>query len=110
VALAAGQRAEWYWWYMNLGKNNTKGGFYEYNLETYGPDHVYDDFIQNFTASEFDPKEWVDLFADAGANYFVQVSKHHDGKSFTEVHQAAIPCGDLTTHLPSLMPLANHRD
>ena len=40
---------------------------------------MYDDFIQNFTASAWDPKEWVDLFADAGANYFVQVSKHHDG-------------------------------
>jgi hypothetical protein len=40
---------------------------------------VYDDFIQNFTADAWDPKEWVDLFADAGANYFVQVSKHHDG-------------------------------
>lgn len=40
---------------------------------------VYDDFIANFTASAFNPKDWVDLFADAGANYFVQVSKHHDG-------------------------------
>jgi alpha-L-fucosidase len=46
---------------------------------TYGHDHVYDDFIADFTASAFDPKEWVDLFADAGAKYFVQVSKHHDG-------------------------------
>ena len=51
---------------------------YQYNLRTYGPHHVYDDFIQNFTTSVFDPKEWVDLFADAGAQYFVQVSKHHD--------------------------------
>lgn len=65
---------------MNQGKNRTKGGFYEYNLETYGPDHVYDDFFQNFTTDAFNPKEWVDLFADAGANYFVQTSKHHDGK------------------------------
>jgi len=40
---------------------------------------VYDDFIQNFTASVFNPQDWVDLFADAGAKYFVQVSKHHDG-------------------------------
>ncbi|RYF46199.1 MAG: alpha-L-fucosidase, partial [Cytophagaceae bacterium] len=40
---------------------------------------MYDHFIQNFTAAKFDPKEWVNLFADAGASYFVQVSKHHDG-------------------------------
>jgi alpha-L-fucosidase len=67
-----------YWWDQNLGPN-TPEETYQYNLKTYGPDHVYDDFIQNFTAAAWDPKEWVDLFADAGANYFVQVSKHHDG-------------------------------
>jgi alpha-L-fucosidase len=27
----------------------------------------------------WDPKEWVDLFADAGAKYFVLTTKHHDG-------------------------------
>ncbi|GME32956.1 hypothetical protein GTA08_BOTSDO10949 [Neofusicoccum parvum] len=70
--------AEWYWWDQNKGPG-TDVGTWEYHLDTYGPDVVYDDFIQNFTASAFDPKEWVDLFADAGANYFVQVSKHHDG-------------------------------
>lgn len=69
------QYAEWYWWYMNQGPNGTKGDFYEYNLKTYGPDHVYDDFIKNFTTEAYDPKDWVDLFADAGAQYFVQTSK-----------------------------------
>ncbi|KUI62553.1 Tissue alpha-L-fucosidase [Cytospora mali] len=70
--------AEWYWWYLNQGPG-TSVGTYEYHLETYGPNVVYDDFIANFTASAFNPKDWVDLFADAGATYFVQVSKHHDG-------------------------------
>ena len=70
--------AEWYWWDMNLGPNTTFET-YQYDLATYGPEQVYDDFIPDFTASLFDPKEWVDLFADAGAQYFVQVSKHHDG-------------------------------
>ncbi|QPH17329.1 hypothetical protein C2857_002163 [Epichloe festucae Fl1] len=27
----------------------------------------------------FDPKEWVDLFSDAGARYFVPTTKHHYG-------------------------------
>jgi alpha-L-fucosidase len=40
---------------------------------------VYDDFIANFTAEAFDPKEWVDLFAEAGAKYFVPTTKHHEG-------------------------------
>ncbi|KAF2189055.1 glycoside hydrolase family 29 protein [Zopfia rhizophila CBS 207.26] len=70
--------AEWYWWNLNQGPSQSSRT-YEYHLSTYGPSIVYDDFIQNFTADAFDPKEWVDLFADAGANYFVQVSKHHDG-------------------------------
>ncbi|ROW11961.1 hypothetical protein VPNG_05232 [Cytospora leucostoma] len=70
--------AEWYWWDMNQGPD-TSDRTYEYHLEHYGPDVVYDDFITNFTASAFSPKDWVDLFADAGAKYFVQVSKHHDG-------------------------------
>lgn len=70
--------AEWYWWDENLGPD-TPEETYQYNLATYGENHVYDDFIVNFTASDFDPKDWVDLFDDAGAKYFVQVSKHHDG-------------------------------
>ena len=67
-----------YWWDLNQGANYSTQT-YEYHLQTYGPDINYDDFIQNFTADAWDPKSWVDLFADAGANYFVQVSKHHDG-------------------------------
>lgn len=70
--------AEWYWWSLNKGPSHSDQT-YEYHLEHYGPNVVYDDFFQNFSASAYNPKDWVDLFADAGANYFVQVSKHHDG-------------------------------
>ncbi|KAM3071361.1 hypothetical protein ACMFMF_007833 [Clarireedia jacksonii] len=70
--------AEWYWYDLNQGPG-TSGGFYEYHMKTYGPNVTYDDFIQNFTAANYNPKDWVDLFADSGANYFVSVSKHHDG-------------------------------
>jgi hypothetical protein len=52
---------------------------WQYGLEIYGRDVVYDDFIANFTVDKFDPKEWVDLIADAGAKYFVPTTKHHDG-------------------------------
>ncbi|RAO73459.1 uncharacterized protein BHQ10_009471 [Talaromyces amestolkiae] len=70
--------AEWYWWALNQGPDSWSQT-YQYHQQTYGQNVVYDNFIQNFTADAWDPKEWVDLFADAGANYFVQVSKHHDG-------------------------------
>lgn len=52
---------------------------YNYHLETYGSDFLYDDFIANFTADQYDPKAWVDLVNDAGARYFVPTTKHHEG-------------------------------
>ena len=67
-----------YWTHLNSGPGQPDQT-YEFHRDSYGPDVVYDDFFQNFTASAYDPREWVDLFADAGANYFVSVSKHHDG-------------------------------
>lgn len=70
--------AEWYWWRIGQGPD-TEDQTYQYHLETYGQDVEYDDFIANFTADAYDPKGWVDLFDDAGAKYFVSVSKHHDG-------------------------------
>ena len=70
--------AEWFWWYTThrAGDNS---GFYDYRLRTFGPSLNYDDFFANFTAAQFDPKEWVDLIAAAGAKYFVLTTKHHDG-------------------------------
>ncbi|KAK7943124.1 glycoside hydrolase [Apiospora aurea] len=74
--------AEWYWWYLSdAGKDN----FRQHHLDTYGPDVVYDDFIVNFTAEHFSSRDWVDLFADSGAQYFVQTSKHHDGYAIFDV-------------------------
>lgn len=72
--------AEWFWWYSNnhyVGSD--KSDCLDYRLATFGPDWNYDDCFVNFTASAWDPKEWVDLFADAGAKYFVLTTKHHDG-------------------------------
>lgn len=35
--------------------------------------------LDGFTASAYDPEEWADLFARAGAQYAVLTTKHHDG-------------------------------
>jgi alpha-L-fucosidase len=69
------QYAEWYWNQMNDPNNPT----YRHHLETYGADFDYDDFIPQFTADKFNPKEWVQLFREAGAKYYVLTSKHHEG-------------------------------
>ncbi|KAI1274973.1 alpha-L-fucosidase [Xylaria sp. FL0933] len=71
--------AEWFWWYSTHHPQADPSDFYDYRLRTYGPEWAYDDTFPNFTASQFDPKAWVDLFAEAGAQYFVITSKHHDG-------------------------------
>lgn len=47
--------------------------------EEFGPEFTYYDFAPLFKARLFDPAEWADLFARAGARYVVLVSKHHDG-------------------------------
>lgn len=54
-----------------MHRKGDKTATYEYHLETYGQDFNYDDFFSNFTDKKFDPKAWVDLFSDAGAQYFV---------------------------------------
>lgn len=69
--------AEWYWYRSHQQGYNPD--FYNYHKETYGEDFNYDQFISNFTDAGWDPKQWVDLFANAGAKYFVPVTKHHDG-------------------------------
>lgn len=54
---------------------------YEHHIKTYGlqKDFGYKDFIPMFTAEKFDPKEWMDLFRNAGAGYVFPVAEHHDG-------------------------------
>ncbi|MFI6659977.1 alpha-L-fucosidase [Streptomyces sp. NPDC050523] len=69
------QYAEWYWDQMQDPNNPT----YAYHRDTYGADFAYDDFIPRFTAEKFDPRAWVELFRDAGAQYHVLTSKHHEG-------------------------------
>ncbi|KAF7518265.1 hypothetical protein G7054_g13525 [Neopestalotiopsis clavispora] len=71
--------AEWFWWYSTHHPQADRSDFYDYRLETFGADWVYDDTFPEFNASNFDAKSWVDLFAEAGAKYFVITTKHHDG-------------------------------
>ncbi|KAK2026054.1 alpha-L-fucosidase [Colletotrichum zoysiae] len=81
--------AEWFWWYSTHHPEGDRSNFYEYRLDTYGPDWAYDDTFPEFNASRFDPKEWVDLFADAGAKYFVITTKHHDGFALFDTEETS---------------------
>ncbi|HHV93475.1 MAG TPA: alpha-L-fucosidase [Firmicutes bacterium] len=54
---------------------------FEHHIKTYGhhKDFGYKDFIPMFTAPRFDPREWAQLFRQAGARYVIPVAEHHDG-------------------------------
>ena len=65
-------------WYMNSLRIGSKP-YRQYHDEHYGRDFAYNDFAGLFTAPEFDPKQWAELFRKSGARYVVPVTKHHDG-------------------------------
>jgi alpha-L-fucosidase len=69
--------SEWYPRNMYLQGNKD----FKHHIATYGPQTQfgYKDFIPKFTASNFDPKAWADLFRRSGAKFVVPVAEHHDG-------------------------------
>jgi alpha-L-fucosidase len=50
----------------------------QYHLKTYGANFNYDDFLSNFTAANFNAKNWVQLIADSGAQYMVPVTSEYE--------------------------------
>ena len=56
---------------------------HEHHVKTHGgPEKFgYKDFIPDFTGAKFDPDEWADIFANAGAKFAGPVGEHHDGFS-----------------------------
>lgn len=69
--------SEWYSRNMYLKEKEE----WEWHRKTYGEqkDFGYKDFIPMFTADRFNPKEWIQLFKEAGARYIFPVAEHHDG-------------------------------
>ena len=99
-----GTYAEWYWNAMQ----NKSGDTWKFHAQTYGESFKYQDFAPKFKAELFDPNEWADIFARAGARYVVLTSKHHEGFCLwpsadswnwnsVDVGPHRDLCGDLTT-------------
>ena len=67
------------WYPRNMYSRETPQ--YRYHLEHYGDlkEHGYRTLIPLFRAEKFDPEEWMDLIAKAGARYVMPVAEHHDG-------------------------------
>ena len=66
--------AEWYHGKLRAGRKS----FLEHHASHYGK-APYGNFGAAFTAENFKPAEWAELFRKAGAKYTVLTSKHHDG-------------------------------
>lgn len=66
--------AEWYYNTIRLDGSPAQAR----HRELYG-DADYDEFLDQWKAERFDPKDWMDLCAAAGADYIVPTTKHHDG-------------------------------
>ena len=66
--------AEWYFNTIRIEGSPAA----EHHREVHG-DAPYDDFLDQWDTSAFDPAAWADLFRRAGADYVVPTTKHHDG-------------------------------
>jgi alpha-L-fucosidase len=68
--------AEWYWNCLRIPGSPTA----RHHAEAWGnaPYQVFREPFDRMLAS-WDPAPWADLFSRAGAQYVVQVTKHHDG-------------------------------
>ena len=65
-------------WYLNALRNK-RSKTRQFHNRVYGEDFKYEDFAPMFKCEMYDPDEWADIFARAGARYVVLTSKHHDG-------------------------------
>jgi len=66
-------------WYIQHMYNDA--ATIEWHLEHFGPldQFGYKDFIPLFTAANFNPSQWAELFRRAGAKYVMLTAEHHDG-------------------------------
>lgn len=71
--------SEWYWNRMVTDSSKVGQAFRQFHNANYGPNFKYPDFAPDFRASLFNPDQWADIFKNAGAQYVVLTSKHHDG-------------------------------
>lgn len=89
--------SDWYarWMYHDEGlidhltgeiKGTTPHPAYLHHIEKFGPHNKvgYKDIIPMWTMENFNPKEWVELFRKAGAQYVIPVAEHHDGFAIYE--------------------------
>ncbi|MEO0797142.1 MAG: alpha-L-fucosidase [Verrucomicrobiota bacterium] len=68
-----------------------------FHTETFGPvdEFGYEQLIPLFTAEQFDPAEWAELFQESGARFAGPVAQHHDGFAMWDSDVNAWNAGDM---------------
>ncbi|GAB1526106.1 hypothetical protein RhiTH_009272 [Rhizoctonia solani] len=105
-----GYYEEWYnWWLHNPAQPSNE--LWNHHRDTYGESKLYDDFIPEFTGAKFNASRWINLFATAGAKYFVLVTKHHDGfalfDTHNSTHRSSVYLGPKRDFIRELMDVAS---
>ncbi|MDD4849289.1 MAG: alpha-L-fucosidase [Gemmiger sp.] len=87
---------EWY----SRNMYNTSLAQSRHHQETYGNlhDFGYKDFYPGMTGARFDPEEWADLAARAGARYAGPVTEHSDNFSMWDSKVNPINCVNYGPH------------
>ncbi|MDL2206048.1 alpha-L-fucosidase [Eubacteriales bacterium OttesenSCG-928-N13] len=67
--------AEWYLNTLRIEGSPARA----HHEKTYGKDFNYEQFADLFTCEKWQPDQWAKLFKQAGAEYVVLTTKHHDG-------------------------------
>jgi alpha-L-fucosidase len=77
---AANEETPYAEWYQN-SLRVVGSSVHQHHTKTYEADYPYENFAQHFNQQikAWDPAQWAELFAAAGAKYVILVSKHHDG-------------------------------
>jgi alpha-L-fucosidase len=60
------------------------------------PYDTYTNQARTFTAANYDPEKWAELFKAAGAKYAVLTSKHHDGFALWDTAQSKFNAKDYS--------------
>lgn len=71
-----GASGEWFWWDWMGAKDPEYAAFVN---ATQAPGWSYAQYGAQFTAELWDPAAWASLFKQAGAQYVVLTTKHHEG-------------------------------
>ena len=89
--------SEWYLNSLRIAGSPTQ----EHHRKTFGEDFDYMDFAPEFNQAlkAWDPVAMAGLFADAGAQYVVLTTKHHDGFTLwpSEIENPNLPAGMRST-------------